>query len=157
MYTQTRSKSISEATDKLYNAKSCDLVFGCTTEQLTDAQREALYEVLDSYGYAVYVEDRKLALENLYVNLTDDHIYILEMADDGDDNIEYYYTEIVPNTTIYKDANGNLWYCVDYDTNDKLYEVTVVDEDNGHYTNTNITWYMTEEELNECTTLEVEV
>lgn len=95
MYLETHSKSIAEATDKLYDAKSCDLVFGCPPEALTDAQRDVLYEVLNSYGFSAN-EDRRLALENLYVNLTDDHIYILEMSDGGDDNIEYYYTELVP-------------------------------------------------------------
>lgn len=155
MYTQTRAKTIPEATDKLYNAKCCDLVFGCTKEQLTDIQREVLGEYLEDIKQ--YTDDVKLALNNLYVNLTDDHIYVLEAADDGNDGVEYYYYELVPLTTLYKDTNGNLWYYEGYDEQSKLHRVVVIDEDDGHYTNTSITWYMTDEEFNECTTIELEV
>ena len=59
--------------------------------------------------------------------------------------------------TLYKDTNGNLWYYDGYDEVDKLHKVTVVEEDNGHYINTSITWYMTDEELANCTQIEVEV
>ena len=53
-----------------------------------------------------------------------------------------------------KDPNGNLWYYVSKDGD--LHKVTVVDEEDGCYTNTNITWYLTEEEFNQCTKIEVE-
>lgn len=59
--------------------------------------------------------------------------------------------------TLYKDTNGNLWYYEGYDETDKFHKVTVVEEDNGHYINTNITWYMTDKEFTNCIKIEVEV
>ena len=149
MYIQTRSKSIAEATDKLYALKPCDLIYGCPKEALTDAQREVLDAEL--YNLEPFEEDYKLALENLYVNLTDDHIYILEMADYEDDENEYYFVELVPHTNIYKDPNGNLWNLCDYDADEKLYKMTVVECDDGHYTDTCITCFFTQAEFNEMT------
>ncbi len=61
------------------------------------------------------------------------------------------------NITLLKDENGNLWNYIGYDEQSKLHQVTVVDEDNGYYTDTSITWYMTDEELANCTKIEVEV
>ena len=62
------------------------------------------------------------------------------------------YTE---NITILKDKNGNLWY---YEGQDgELHQVTVVEEDDGHYVCTNITWYLTDDELANCTKIELEV
>lgn len=100
MYIETRSKTITEAIDKLYAAKTEDLVFHADSWGLTEAQKTALHEYLDwlDYTHDDANEDRKLALENIYVNLTDDHIYVLEMADCCDDvNIEYYFAELVPD------------------------------------------------------------
>lgn len=59
--------------------------------------------------------------------------------------------------TLYKDTNGNLWDYVGYDADNKLHQVIVVDEDDGHYTNTSITWYMTDEEFADCQAIKVEV
>ena len=160
MYIETRSKTIAEATDKLYDLKPCDLVFGCPPEALTDAQKEVLDDFLNTLDYALddASEDRKLAIENLYVNLTDDHIYVLEMEDDHyEDTVMYHYTELVPIITIYKDADGNLWNYIDYDVDDKTHKMTVVEEDDGHYTDTGITWYMTQAEFNQLAKIEVEV
>ena len=97
MYLETRSKTITEAIDKLYAAKTEDFVFHADSWSLTDDQKEALAEYLNwlDYTHDDANEDRKLALENCYVNLTDDHIYVLEMADGGNDTVEYYFTELV--------------------------------------------------------------
>ena len=56
-----------------------------------------------------------------------------------------------------KDENGNFWCYIGYDETEDWHEVTVVDEDNGYYTNTNITSYLTNEEYANCTQIEVEV
>ena len=56
--------------------------------------------------------------------------------------------------TLYKDTNNNLWHYESYDTE---HQMVVVDEDEGHYTYTNITWGFTDEELANCTKIEVEV
>ena len=57
--------------------------------------------------------------------------------------------------TLLKDESNNLWH---YEKQDgKLHQVTVVEEDDGHYIRTNITWYLTDEELANCTKIEVEV
>lgn len=58
--------------------------------------------------------------------------------------------------TLYKDTNGNLWD-IKYDEQSEMYLATVVDEDDGYYTYTNITWPMTNEEFANCTKIEVEV
>lgn len=59
--------------------------------------------------------------------------------------------------SLYKDTNDNLWNYIEYDEQSKLHIVTVVDEDEGHYTDTGITWCLTDEELANCTKIEVEV
>jgi hypothetical protein len=59
--------------------------------------------------------------------------------------------------TLYKDTNNNLWDYLEYDDESQMHLVTVVDEDDGHYTNTGITWGFTDEELANCTKIEVEV
>ena len=59
--------------------------------------------------------------------------------------------------TLYKDTNNNLWDYVGYEADIKMHKVIVVDEDDGYYTNTNITCYLTDEELANCTKIEVEV
>lgn len=155
MYIQTRSKTIAEATDKLYDAKCCDLVFGCPKEALTDPQREVLGEYLEDIKQ--YTEDVQLAIENIHVNLTDNHIYVLEMADDCNDGIEYFYCELVPLTTLYKDDLGSLYYDEGL-TDDGLHLLVLIEEDNGHYINTHITWYEDSDRLSELyTKIEVEV
>ena len=56
--------------------------------------------------------------------------------------------------TLYKDANGNLWY---YEGKEDIYhKMVVVDYEDGHYTYTYITCYFTDEELAKCTKIEVE-
>lgn len=59
--------------------------------------------------------------------------------------------------TLFKDTNNNFWHYESYDEQSKLHQVTIVDCDDGHYINTNISWYMTDEELNHCTKVEVNV
>jgi hypothetical protein len=54
-----------------------------------------------------------------------------------------------------KDKNGNLWYHDDYDETTKKHTVMVVEEDKGYYINTNIAWYMNDEEINECQIIKV--
>jgi hypothetical protein len=99
MYLETRSQTITEAIDKLYALKTADLVYHADSWGLTEAQKTELNEYLNWIDYTRddATEDRKLALENCYVNLTDDHIYVLEMADGENDTVEYYFTELVPN------------------------------------------------------------
>lgn len=149
MHTQTRSKTIAEAIDKLYAAKPCDLVYGCPIEALTDAQREVVNEEL--YNLEPFGEDCNLAKDHIFVNLTDNHIYMLEMADYEDDETVYYFIELVPLTEIYQDQNGNLWNWRDYDADTKLHEMTVVECDDGHYVNIGITWFFTQAEFNKMT------
>jgi hypothetical protein len=158
MCIETRSQTIAEAIDKLYALKTADLVYHADSWGLTEAQKTELNEYLNWIDYTRddASEDRKLALENCYVNLTDDHIYVLEMADCCDDvNAEYYFVELVPLTEIYKDANGNLWNWCDYDKDEKLHEMTVVECDDGHYTDTCITWFFTQAELNAMTKISI--
>ena len=152
MYTQTCSKTITEAIDKLYALKTNDLVFGCPLEALTDAQREVVNEEL--YNLEPFEEDYNLAKSNIFVNLTDDHIYMLEMGDDEDETV-YYFVELVPLVYVYKDENGNLWNLCDYDADEKLYEMTVVECDNGHYTDTCITWFFDRAELDKMTKVSI--
>ena len=102
MYAQTRSKTITEAIDKLYAVKSCDLIYHADSWGLNEAQKDALAEYLDwlDYTHDNANEDRRLAIENCYVNLTDDHIYVMEMSDECDDTTAYYFTEIVPDAEV---------------------------------------------------------
>lgn len=155
MYTETCSKTISEATSKLLKAKATDAVFSCHRDALNDIQKDCLGEYLD--WLKPYTDDINLALNNIYVNPIDNHLYVLEMADDGDDNIEYYYYELVPLTTLYKDDLGNLYYDGGL-TEDGLRLLILVEEDNGHYIYTHNTWYEDADRLAELyTTIELEV
>jgi hypothetical protein len=106
MYTKTLSKTIAEATDKLYAIKHCDLIFGCTLDALTNAQTEAFAEHSEVWCYDD--EDKVLALANLFVNLSDDHIYALEMCDGDDDTPRYYFVDIAPQIHLRQDKNGEL-------------------------------------------------
>lgn len=153
MYIETRSQTITEAIDKLYAIKTEDLVFGCPIEALTDAQRKVVADEL--YNLEPFEEDYNLAKDHIFVNLTDNHIYMLEMADYEDDETVYYFVELIPLTEIYKDENGNLWNWCDYDKDEKLHEMTVVECDDGHYTDTCITWFFTQAELNAMTKISV--
>lgn len=56
---------------------------------------------------------------------------------------------------IYKDENGNLWNWCDYDKDEKLHKMTVVECDDGHYTDTCITWFFTQAELNAMTKISI--
>ena len=106
MYTQTLAKSIEKATDKLLDLKRHDLVFSCTLDALTDAQTEAFIDHTEGYGYND--EEMALALTNLFVNLCDDHIYVLDMCDGADDTICYYFADIAPQIHLRQDENGEL-------------------------------------------------
>lgn len=53
-----------------------------------------------------------------------------------------------------KDPNGNFWH-YEQKMDDGFHQVTVVDEDEGYYTNTNITWYLTDEELANCIEIKI--
>lgn len=61
------------------------------------------------------------------------------------------------NIVLYKDVNNNLWLYEGYDTDIKMHKVIVVDEDDGYYTNTNITCYLTDEELAQCTEVHINI
>lgn len=155
MYTQTRSKTIAEATTKLFDIKASDMVYGCPRAALTDIQNECLSEYLDWLN--PYGDDVSIALENLYVNLTDNHLYVLEIADDGYDGTEYFYCELVPLMTLYKDDLGNLYYDEGL-TEDGLHLLILVEEHDGHYILTQNTWYEDTDRLFELyTEIEVEV
>lgn len=154
MYIETRSKTIEEATDKLFEAKKCDFVFGCTAEALNDAQKMSLRNYVEFYSQ--YDVDIDLALSNLFINLTDDHIYVLEVADDGDE-VEYYYCEMPPAEILYKDTNGNLYHN-DGMNEDGIHCMVLVEQDtNGEYIYTDITWYVTHDEFAEYTVVRKEV
>lgn len=156
MYIETRSKTVAEATHKLFHSEVGNSVVSRTIEQLTDIQRECLDEYLDFMEY--YEEDIDLAIENLYVNLDDNHLYILEVVDDYDDNIEYYYYELIPIVTLYKDDLGNLYHDEGLTCEGDQHLLVVVEEDNGHYTYTHNTWYEDADRLAELyTKIEVEV
>jgi hypothetical protein len=149
MYTQTRSKTVAEATHKLFHSEVGNSVASRTIEQLTDLQRECLDEYLADIRQ--YTEDIKLALENLYVNLDNDHIYILEVADDYDDSIQYYYCELTPLATLYEDALGNLYYDNGIVEND-THQLILVEKDDDHYIYTQETWYEDADRLAELYT-----
>lgn len=158
MYTQTRSKTVAEATHKLFHSEVGNSVVSRLKEQLTDIQNECLAEHLDFMEY--YGEDINLALENLYGSLDDNHIYVLEATDDGDGNIEYYYEELVPLTILYKDDLGNLYYDEGLVVmfGEEYHRLILVEEDNGHYTYTHNIWYEDTNRLSELyTKIEVEV
>lgn len=151
MYIQTRSKTIPQSTAKLNALKS---VIHCTRQTLTDIQNECLGEYLEDLK--PYTEDIKLALDNLYVDLTNNHLYILEMSDEGD-SIQYYYTELIPTVTLYKDDLGNLYYDEGL-TEDGLHLLVLVEKIDDHYIYTHDTWYEDTDRLAELyTKIEVEV
>jgi hypothetical protein len=128
----------------------------CTFDQLNEQQQDTLIEYLEDLKQ--YTEDIKLALENLYVNLDNDHIYILEVSDDYDDSIQYYYCELTPLVTLYKDDLGNLYHDEGLTCNGDQHLLVLVEEDNGHYTYTHNTWYEDADRLAELyTKIEVEV
>jgi hypothetical protein len=106
MYTQTLAKSITEARYRLIALKKHDLVVSCTLNSLTDAQTEAFADHTEKSCY--YDEDMALALANLFVNLNDDHIYVLEMCDGEDDKPRYYFADIAPQIHLRQDENGEL-------------------------------------------------
>jgi hypothetical protein len=106
MYTQTLSKTIAEAIEKLLDLKGNNLVYGRPLSALTDAQTEAFADHTEKSCY--YDEDMALALANIFVNLNDDHIYVLEMCDGEDDTLRYYYADIAPQIHLRQDENGEL-------------------------------------------------
>lgn len=54
-------------------------------------------------------------------------------------------------TILLKDTHGNLYTHFGYDADARLHKVLDVEEDNGVYVCTQRTWYMTDEELVDCT------
>lgn len=93
MYTKTLAKTIAEAIDKLLDIVGDDYVFNCPIEALTDAQRELATNEL--YKLEYFEEDYNLAKSHIFVNLTNDHIYMLEMTDDEDDEVAFYFVDLV--------------------------------------------------------------
>ena len=144
MYNITHSKTVAEATDKLCKHLG-NSVQPCTKENLSELQRETLGEYLD--WLKQYQDELKLGLENLYVNTENNNLYILEMADDYDDNVEFYYFEIESLAVLYRDTLGNLYYDNGIVEND-THQLILVEEDEGHYIYTQETWYEDEDRLN---------
>lgn len=94
MYKETLAKTVTQATTNLFTLKPDDFIFHCDMDCITDDQRECLCEYLSWLDYCYDNADRNLVLDNLFVNLTDDSIYVLEIEDDCDGNIKYYYIEL---------------------------------------------------------------
>ena len=90
MYTKT----IAEAIDKLLDIVGDDYVFNCPIEALTDAQRELVANEL--YKLEYFEEDYNLAKSNIFVNLTNDLVYMLDMTDDEDDEVAFYFVDLIP-------------------------------------------------------------
>ena len=94
MYTQTLAKTIAEAIDKLLDVVRDDYVFNCPIEALTDDQRALATNELNRLEY--FADDYDLAKSHTFVNLTNDHIYMLEMTDNEDDDVAFYFVELKP-------------------------------------------------------------
>ena len=141
--------TIDKATDRLFATVGDDLVFHCPVQALTDAQAECLVVYFHEMEYST--EERKFAANHIYVNLTNDHLYIL------DADKEYYFEELVPTTTLLQDMNGNLFHYEGLDEDIPYHKATIVKECGGRYVLTDITCYLTEEELAETTKIRVEM
>lgn len=154
MYKETLSTTITEATERLFALTENYLVFNCPTEALTDAQVECLGEYFYEMGYSV--EERRFASNHIYVNLSNDHLYIVEICDGEDDTPRYYFEEIVPTIELLRDINGNLYCYEGIDEDTPYHKATIVEEYDGKYINTMMTVYMTDEELAQTTKITVE-
>ena len=94
MYKETLAKTVAQATNNLFILNPDDFVFHCDMDCITDAQKDTLCEYLTWLDYCYDRADRQLVLDNLFVNLTNDSLYVIAISDDGDDNIEYYFEEL---------------------------------------------------------------
>lgn len=155
MYNKTLSKTIAEATDKLFAATENYLVFHCPIGGLTSAQIECFGEYFYEMGYSV--EEMSFAADYIYVNLSNDHIYVLEICDGVDDTPRYYYEELFPTVELLQDQNGNLYYYEGVDEDTEYRKATIVEKHGDRYINTSITVYMTDEEFTQTTRIVVEM
>ena len=104
---------------------------------------------VDSYITEKFFDEEQV-IDHIYLDPSNGHLFII-IDDDTTD-------ELIPTYVFYKDEKGNVWDCIGYDDGTCEYEVTVIDVDeNGHYTNTGITWYMSEDEFDKLERIEVEV
>ena len=152
MYYSTLSTSITEATTKMLALRD---VCRCSTKTLTDAQNDCLYEYFHEMCFGE--DDKQLALDNLYVDRTTKHLYVIEACDWTDDTLRYYYEELIPTVTLYKDDLGNLYYD-EGKTENGLHLLVLVEKAGDHYTYTNNTWYEDTDRLSDLyTKIEAEV
>ena len=149
MYNETLSRTITEATDKLFATIGNDPVFNCPYAALTNAQAECLATYFHEMEYNA--EEKRFAADYIYNNLSNDHLYILD-ADDG-----YYYEELIPETTLLQNTNGNLFFYEGLDEDTPYHKVTLVEKCGDKYVRTDITCYLTEEELAQTTKVTVEM
>ena len=131
------SKTITEATNKMLAVKN-NLVRHCSFSDLSEAQQNCLYEYFHEMCFGE--DDKQLALTHLYVDTVNNHIYVMEICDDVDDTPLYYYEELIPTVTLYKDDLGNLYYDEGL-TEDGLHLLILVEKDDEYYTYTYNTWY----------------
>ena len=106
LFKSTLSTTITEATKKLLEVKSDDFIFGATPEALTDEQRECLGEYFHEMEYT----DDEIAtvMEHIFVNPTDDHLYVIE--DDGLEDPMYYYEELVSDKQTRELMEVKVWF-----------------------------------------------
>lgn len=152
MYYSTLSTTITEATNKMLALRE---VCRCSTKTLSDIQNDCLCEYF--YEMCFGEDDKQLALDNLYVDHTTKHLYVIEACDWTDDTPRYYYEELTPLTTLYKDDLGNLYYDEGL-TENGVHLLVLVERDGDHYTYTQNTWYEDTDRLSDLyTKIEVEV
>ena len=149
MFNKTLAPTIAEATESLFATIGDCPVFNCPYAALTDAQAECLAVYFHEMEYST--EERKFAADYIYVNLTNDHLYILDACDG------YYYEELVPTTTLLEDMNGNLFHYEGLDEDTLYHKATLVDKCGSRYVLTDITCYLTDEELSQTTKIQVEM
>ena len=154
MFNKTLSTTIAEATERLFAATEEFLVFGCPKEALTEPQRDCLAEYFFEMGFSK--EEKDFCSNHIYNNLSNDHLYILEICDAEDDTPRYFYEELIPTIELLRDINGNLFYYEGLDEDTSYHKATMVEEHNGRYINTSIMVYMTNEELEQTTRIVVE-
>lgn len=138
MYIQTRSKTITEATNKMLAVKN-NLVRHCSFDDLSEAQQNCLCEYFHEMCFGE--DDKRLALTHLYVDIVNNHIYVMEICDDADDTPLYYYETLIPTVTLYKDDLGNLYYDNGLFMGAEPHQLILVEKENGHYIYTQNTWY----------------
>ena len=155
MYNKTLSTTIAEATERLFAATEDYLVFNCPKEALTEPQRDCLAEYFFEMGFSK--EEKDFCSNHIYNNLSNDHIYILEICDCEDDAPRYYYSELIPTVELLQDQLGNLYYYEGVDEDTQYHKATIIEKHNGRYINTSITVYMTNEELEQTTRIVVEM